>query len=37
LLNDGTRWWIVSILWDEERPDNPLPKELAAKSPTGQK
>ena len=32
LLNDGTRWWIVSILWDEERPDNPLPKEFAAKS-----
>lgn len=35
LLNDGTRWWIVSILWDEERPDNPLPKELAAKSSAG--
>ena len=33
LLNDGTRWWIVSILWDQERPDNPLPKEFAAKSP----
>jgi hypothetical protein len=26
LLNDGHRWWIVSIFWDEERPDNPLPK-----------
>jgi len=37
LLNDGTRWWIVSILWDEERPDNPLPKEFAAKSPSAQK
>ena len=37
LLNDGTRWWIVSILWDEERPDNPLPKELAAKSSASQK
>ena len=35
LLNDGTRWWIVSILWDEERSDNPLPKEFAAKSSTG--
>ena len=32
LLNDGSRWWIVSILWDEERSDNPLPKEFAAKS-----
>ena len=29
---DGKRWWIVSILWDEERPDNPLPKEFAAKT-----
>lgn len=26
LLNDGTRWWVVSILWDSERPDNPIPK-----------
>lgn len=30
LLHDGSRWWIVSILWDEERPDNPLPKEFAS-------
>jgi hypothetical protein len=37
LLNDGTRWWIVSILWDEERADNPLPKELASKSSGSQK
>ena len=28
---DGKRWWIVSILWDEERPDNPIPKEFAAR------
>jgi hypothetical protein len=26
LLNDGTRWWVVSILWDSERPDNPIPE-----------
>jgi hypothetical protein len=32
LVYDGKRWWIVSILWDEERPDNPLPAEFAAKS-----
>ena len=32
LLNDGSRWWIVSILWDQERDDNPLPKEFASKS-----
>jgi hypothetical protein len=31
LLNDGKRWWVVSILWDEERPDNPLPRDFAAK------
>jgi hypothetical protein len=31
LLNDGKRWWVVSILWDEERPDNPLPKDFSAK------
>ena len=31
LAHDGKRWWIVSILWDEERPDNPLPKEFAVK------
>ena len=32
LAFDGKRWWIVSILWDEERPDNPLPKEFATKA-----
>jgi hypothetical protein len=31
LLNDGKRWWIVSILWDSERPDNPLPASLEKK------
>jgi len=31
LAYDGKRWWVVSILWDEERPDNPLPKEFAVK------
>ncbi len=25
LFNDGTRYWILTILWDSERPDNPLP------------
>jgi hypothetical protein len=24
---DGQRWWIASAIWDEERPDNPLPAE----------
>lgn len=31
LYNDGKRWWILSIVWDEERPDNPLPLELLEK------
>jgi hypothetical protein len=25
LLNDGKRWWVLSILWDTERAGNPLP------------
>jgi len=25
LLNDGTRWWVVTIYWDSERPNNPIP------------
>jgi len=27
LLNDGTRWWVVSIFWDSERPGNPIPSQ----------
>ena len=23
--NDGKRWWCLSIIWDSERPDNPIP------------
>ncbi len=26
LLNDGTRWWVVTIYWLGETPDNPIPK-----------
>jgi hypothetical protein len=26
LMNDGSRWWIVSVFWEAERPDNPLPE-----------
>ena len=28
LFRDGRRWWIVTAIWDEERPDNPMPKEM---------
>ncbi|MGB2590824.1 MAG: hypothetical protein WBG02_04705 [Candidatus Acidiferrum sp.] len=31
LVNNGKRWWIVGIIWDEERPDNPLPTDFASK------
>lgn len=27
LYNDGKRWWIINILWDNERPGNPLPSQ----------
>jgi hypothetical protein len=25
MLNDGKRWWIVTVFWDSERPNNPIP------------
>ena len=25
LLNDGTRWWVVSIYWLGESADHPIP------------
>lgn len=25
LFWDGTRWWVLNIFWDSERPGNPLP------------
>jgi len=28
LLNDGKRWWVLSILWDTERKGNPLPEKF---------
>jgi hypothetical protein len=27
LLNDGKRWWVITIYWQNETPENPLPKE----------
>ncbi len=26
LLNDGKRWWVVTIFWQAESPDNQIPK-----------
>lgn len=31
LFWDGTRWWIAFAAWDEERPNNPIPKEFLPK------
>lgn len=28
LYFDGKRWWILSMVWDDERPGNPIPAEL---------
>ena len=25
LMNDGARWWVVSVFWEAERPENKLP------------
>jgi len=27
LVTNGERWWVVTILWDFERPGNPIPRE----------
>ncbi len=27
LFHDGTRWWVVSVLWDNERPGVEVPAE----------
>lgn len=31
LMNDGTRWWIVTIFWQNEDPKNPLPEKYLKK------
>jgi len=31
LVNDGERWWVASIVWDTERPGNPIPEQYKAK------
>jgi hypothetical protein len=36
LLNDGKRWWVVTIFWQQETPDNIVPKKYL-KSDKGRK
>ncbi len=31
LFFDGRRWWIINMLWDNEREDNPLPEKYQAR------
>ena len=31
LLNDGKRWYVVTIFWDSERADNPIPPKYLPK------
>ena len=31
LMNDGTRWWVVTIYWDRESPATPIPAEYLPK------
>ena len=31
LVNDGTRWWISSVIWDTEKPDQPIPAQYEKK------
>ena len=32
LFWDGHRWWIAGAVWDDERPDNPIPPDLLPSS-----
>ena len=32
LWSDGRRWWVMSLLWDDERPGNPIPPHLLPKA-----
>jgi hypothetical protein len=32
LFNDGTRWWIITIYWQHENPDDPLPEKYLPRS-----
>src|SRR5207249_11952982 len=34
-FSDGTRWWILTIYWQEEGPENPLPAERSEERRVG--
>lgn len=33
LFNDGSRWWIVTVYWQAERPDSPIPERYLPRKP----
>ena len=33
LWNDGSRWWVISILWENESPAVPIPSQYLTSSP----
>jgi hypothetical protein len=33
LWNDGQRWWVVTVFWEGERPDNPIPARYMQSDP----
>lgn len=33
LWHDGSRWWIVTVFWQAESPDNPLPEKYLKQAP----
>ena len=33
LYDDGERWWIMQMIWDDERPGVEIPRELFATAP----
>lgn len=35
LMHDGKRWWVMTIFWDSERPDNPIPERYLTREPAG--
>ena len=32
LLNDGKRWWIVNVFWQQASKKHPIPKEFSQKN-----
>ena len=32
LLNDGKRWWVLNIYWQQESAENPIPKQYLKNS-----